>query len=48
MAKTEIQRPANGCRNCGGEVRTYKPEHGGWVCTRCINDQRRRKDRPSS
>lgn len=32
----EPQRPTRGCTNCGGPVRTRKPE--GWVCTRCARE----------
>jgi len=30
------QRPSGGCTNCGGAVRTMKPE--GWLCAKCAKD----------
>lgn len=30
---TKDQTPRGGCTNCGGPVRTRKPQ--GWVCTDC-------------
>ncbi|MGV9867817.1 hypothetical protein [Rhodococcus koreensis] len=40
---THDQRPAGGCTNCGGPVRTYKP--GGWLCADCVADENRRTPR---
>ena len=33
------QRPAGGCANCGGPVRTRKG--GAWVCATCYRAERR-------
>ena len=38
---TTMQRPAVGCVNCGGTVRTRKPGFG-WVCAKCVADYDRR------
>lgn len=34
-------RPAGGCHNCGGGVRTYKPDYG-WLCATCVTLEKRR------
>jgi hypothetical protein len=35
VTTVKMQRPSGGCQNCGGAVRTYKPNGVGWVCSEC-------------
>ena len=35
MTTVKMQRPSGGCQNCGGALRTYKPNGVGWVCSEC-------------
>jgi tRNA(Ile2) C34 agmatinyltransferase TiaS len=37
-----MARPSGGCDNCGGPVRTYKPDGWGWVCSKCLKLMRSR------
>jgi hypothetical protein len=41
---TQMQRPSGGCDCCGGPVRTYTTGIG-WMCSKCIREERYVLDR---
>ncbi len=40
--KIPMQRPASGCNNCGGPVRTYKDSYYGWTCAVCVREDKQK------